>query len=147
MIVVSHDREFLTGLTDKVFAFSDKGIIAYNGDIVEFLRSSKLQTLDDLQKNRNTGKKQKEENLSPQKKKYEERKVLTKEKNKLASKIKKLESEIADFESDLSLINEKIAASPTYQADLINQYEEIQKKLERGMKQWENHSLSLEKLN
>ncbi|HAW51236.1 MAG TPA: glycosyl transferase family 2 [Flavobacteriales bacterium] len=147
MIVVSHDREFLTGLTEKVFEFSEKGIKAYNGDITEYLKSSKLKTLDDLHQKTKPSAPKKEVKASSNKQEYEERKALAREKNRLSSRINKLETEIMEFESQLSDINEKITASPSYQSDLINQYQEVQKKLELSMRNWEKDSLALEKLD
>ena len=71
-------EKFLAGLTEKVVEFSEKGIKSFNGDIVDFLKSSKLQTLDDLQKNATNEPKKKDQNTSLNKREYEERKAQTK---------------------------------------------------------------------
>ena len=57
VIVVSHDREFLDGLVDKVYEFGNKRIKEHLGGIYDFLQRKKMETLQDLERNNNVGSK------------------------------------------------------------------------------------------
>lgn len=145
MIIVSHDRDFLSGLTDKVYAFLNKGVTEYPGDISEYINAKNIASLDDL----NTSAKKPKRNdklISSNKLKYEEDKVFNKKKKQLSNKVGRLELEIQSLEEQMSKINQEITQSAVYNPDLINQYEEIRKMLESNMKDWEESSLKLERI-
>ena len=81
VIVVSHDREFLDGLVDKVYEFGNKRIKEHLGGIYDFLQRKKMETLQDLERNNNVGSKSVSNNsgdkeISETKLSYEERKEL-----------------------------------------------------------------------
>ena len=146
LIIVSHDREFLSSLTEKVFEFSEHNIKEYIGDIDEYLLSRKMKNIDSLV-----------ETKKPKSKANSEKKVknndselkrnLHKAIKRLKSRIAKTEEEIAILENELSEINKKISNSDTYQAELINEYQGTGQRLERTMRKWENDSLELESLD
>lgn len=145
LIIVSHDREFLRGITNKIFHFSDSTVKEFIGDIDEFLESKKLSQLDDLQaKPKPTIKPSSEKNIKSD---FQERKEYQKVEKKIKNKIAKLEDEIEELENQLKEINQKIGKSSGYEIELINKYQSVNQKLDRVMKSWENECAELEKLD
>ena len=144
MIIVSHDRNFLSGLTDKVYSFSNKGVTEYPGGIEDYIYAKNIGSLDSL----NTPvKKTKDKATSLNKLKYVKDKAFNKKVKQLNNKVAGLEKEIQSLENKMSDINHQIAQSTQYNPDLINQYEEIRKLLDVKMKDWEESSLKFEKIS
>ena len=150
LIVVSHDRNFLTGLTQKVFEFRNRGIKEYIGDVAEFLARRKLDHLNELEQRKRPGqKKDVADTPSKNKLEYEQRKQREREIRKLKSKIEKTETVIDELESKMALIDEKLSLPDKY-ADEINSgklfadYENLKKELERQMEEWEKLNLLME---
>ena len=94
LIIVSHDRDFLQGLTTKVFEFRNKKVHQYHGDIYDFLSSRKLKSLDELESDKKKKNSYSEEQVSSQKIEYEKRKQTEKEIRKIKTRIEKKEKEI-----------------------------------------------------
>ncbi|MAQ32043.1 MAG: glycosyl transferase family 2, partial [Flavobacteriales bacterium] len=93
LIIVSHDRDFLQGLSNKIYEFEDNSIKEYMGDITNFLASKKLDNLAELNiGNKTIEKNTKEESL--QKKSYQKRKELDRRIRKVQNQISRLEKEI-----------------------------------------------------
>ncbi len=141
LVIVSHDRDFLQGLTNKVFEFKAGRVKQYIGDVNEYIASRKLDSLKQLEKAEAAKKKE------PVKPKEDPEGDLKKQKEKeqkqLQSRLKKLEEEIASLESFVKETNEKMMNPEKYQ-EVINdkglyaKYEEATKKLEQKMKDWES---------
>jgi ATP-binding cassette subfamily F protein 3 len=151
LILVSHDRDFLQGLTNKVYEFRDRKIREYIGDIYDFLESRRLRSLRDLEVNRNRESGQAEISQSDRKASYEARKQLERDIRKASSLIEKCESEIVVLEETLKKLNEKL----TYPEKLetgedINQvyqrYTAVQQELDAKVGLWESLGLELERL-
>ena len=104
MIVVSHDREFLSELTDKTVEFRERKLKTYLGDINYFLEKRKI---DDIRKiefkteSESSSESVKAQNSTPTKVSYEERKALQKELKKVERKIEKLEREVHTLEEEM----------------------------------------------
>ena len=94
VIVVSHDREFLDGLVDKVYEFGNKRIKEHLGGIYDFLQRKKMETLQDLERNNNVGSKSVSNNSGD--KEISETKLSYEERKELQRQIKRLEKAIAD---------------------------------------------------
>jgi len=150
MIIVSHDRDFLQGLTSKVYEFRNKGIKEYRGDIFEYLERRKLEDLKELnnQKKRDasTGKKKSDTKL-----KWEQKKELEREKRKLERKINELEEKAAILERQLEQLNQKLADPAKYaeeikSGELYQQHDRLSKTLEEVYARWEDKHLELERL-
>ncbi|WP_152287129.1 ABC-F family ATP-binding cassette domain-containing protein [Flavicella marina] len=126
LILVSHDRDFLQGLTDKVFGFKDKVIKEYLGDIDYFLEEHKLENLREAEKKTQVVVK-KESKKEAYKLSRQQEKELKQLKNKL-SKVEKTiadtEKKILEMDALLSDDYEKTAADPeffkSYQAEKDN---------------------------
>jgi len=151
LIIVSHDREFLQGLTEKVYEFKHKNIKEYIGDIDLFLNEKKLKNINQLesiqldQKNNRSDKR--EERLS-----YERDKTNMKNQRKLQNKISKLENEIAELEKkqnaiDLALSNPQRFQELSSNKNFYKEYEEDQNKLKQLEIEWEQACLDLEILD
>ena len=153
VIVVSHDRDFLDGLVDKVYEFADGRVREHLGGIYDYLRFHNAETISDalgsngvkkqeeeaeatpdVEKNE---KKEKETNLS-----YAERKERQKKMSRIQKQIKDCEKRIEEMESKLSDLAKQLE-SPENAANmsLVNQYTELQSSLDAEMTKWEELSL------
>ena len=141
MILVSHDRDFLQGLTEKVIEFKDKQIKTYIGDVYDFLDSKKIETLNDLQRqNKAIASNQK---LSPstnkenrEKKKEEEAKL-----RKIQNRLSKLEREIAELNEKLQAIELQLANPEEHldaavSANIYQQYEDLRRQITEKEEEW-----------
>lgn len=151
LVIVSHDRDFLTGLTEKVFEFRNKGIREYIGDVHEFLNYRKLEHLNELEHKKVVlGKKQADE-PSQNKLEYERRKENERELRKVKSRVEKIETHINDLEQKIAAIdamlsnpdplNKKITSGEIY-----TEYNDLKSKLEFEMENWERLHEQLEKM-
>ncbi|MFA8451286.1 MAG: ribosomal protection-like ABC-F family protein [Bacteroidales bacterium] len=148
LIVVSHDRDFLQGLTNKVFEFKNKKVKQHLGDIYDFLQTLKIEHLKDLEEiNKNNS--QKKESSSENKIKYEQRKQIEKELRKLRSQIDASEKEIERLESEIEIKDQMMAEPEKYaesiqSGQLYKEYNELKVLLEQEMEKWEDTQLQLE---
>lgn len=142
MILISHDRDFLQGLTNTVYEFKDKRIKEYLGDINYFLEQRKLQNLREAEK-RTTVVSEEKKTRSDGKQNYEQQKKLKSLRNKLSkveASIHKLEREIKEIDVELSINYEETISSP----DFFDNYQQLKKELEKLMEQWEEITARLE---
>ncbi|MFN3137679.1 MAG: ABC-F family ATP-binding cassette domain-containing protein [Allomuricauda sp.] len=145
LILVSHDRDFLQGLTDRVYEFKDGGIKEYLGDIDFYLEQRKMEDFRSVEK----GDAKKEATKSEEKPKENEYHVQKKQKslkNKLSGvekRISQLEKQIADIDHDLLMDYDTTIAKPNF----FDNYEGKKKELESLMEDWESLSHELEALN
>ena len=146
LIIVSHDRDFLQGLTNKVYEFKKPNIKEYIGDIYDFLEEKKMKELDDLNKKQ---KSQPVENVISQGKlDYELKKQTDREIKRSEREIKKIEEQIEAVELEIAEMDD-IMSSPDKHPNVIldndwyNRYGEKKNKLQNLMEQWEEKSMSL----
>jgi ATP-binding cassette subfamily F protein 3 len=144
LIVVSHDRDFLSGLTDKVFEFTGGIVREHLGDIKEYLQYRKSNEIDQVFAEKVVKTKEKVLVESENKKDYEERKQRQKEERKLKSDISKAEKAISEMEEEMEVLNEKLAANKEFDPELLNRYQTLNKELENSMNHWEKLSRKLE---
>ncbi|HNW97494.1 MAG TPA: ABC-F family ATP-binding cassette domain-containing protein [Bacteroidales bacterium] len=143
LLIVSHDRYFLHGLTNRIFEFKNHTIREYLGDIYDFLKSRKIESLQQLEVNKKTTtQKDKKENTVTNKSNYEKRKVIEKELRKIKTLIEKSEEKISQLEQLVKETDEKLINPETYKEVLSDKtfyasYEKNKKLLEEEMKQWE----------
>ena len=146
LIIVSHDRDFLQGLTNKVYEFRKPNIKEYIGDIYDFLEEKKMKELDDLNKKM---KSQPVENkVSQSKLDYETKKQNDREIKRIEREIKKLEEQIESLENEIAEMD-KVMSSPTDYPDInidnawYSSYGEKKERLQDLMNQWEEKSMSI----
>ena len=142
LIIVSHDRDFLQGLTNRVFEFRNQTIKEYIGDIYDFLEQRKLRNLQQLEKKERTLiSEQQVETASGNKMNWEKRKQLDKEERKVKTQISRCESEIESLEMKI-LKKEEILGNPEKfpdqvgDEDLYREYETLKIKLKQEMDRW-----------
>ena len=116
LIVVSHDRDFLQGLTTKVYEFRKPHIKEYIGDIYDFLEEKRLKELDDLNRQQKT-QQQSAPAVSQNKIDYEAKKRDDREKKRVEKEIKKLEEQIDALEKELADLDE-VMANPAAHPDI-----------------------------
>ena len=135
LIIVSHDRDFLTGLTDKVYEFKNHTIKEYLGDIDFYLEQRAVSSFREIEKGEEVKKEivvEKEKTLS-----YEEQK----ERKKLSNQLSKVERQISDLEKEIAQMNTQIQNTPT--PELMEQYGNKKKQLDNLMEEWEKISLMI----
>ncbi len=150
LILVSHDREFLDGITDKVYEFGNRKVRENIGGIYDFLEKKKLKSLRDLE--RIPEKEKTGINISSaQKKKYLAKKESDKNIRKLKSEIQKLELEIEEIELKLEELDrrmikpdEKIKSGD--EDTIYLSYKKLQDDLQDRLERWEKLQLKLESL-
>ncbi len=152
LIIVSHDRDFLQGLTNKVYEFKNKNIKEYFGDINTFLNEKNMEDFVSPESGNVINKQNHNSNFSKNKLDFEKRKKLDKEIRKLSNKVKALEREISLLEKDLKFLDSKLADYDNFQKnskndDFFQKYSEKQKKMSVFLKKWEKSSNDLELLN
>ena len=143
LIVVSHDRDFLQGLTNKVYEFKDKGIKEYLGDINYYLDKRKAADFRVIEKRQKVQEVKKA--TANKQNDFKEQKKIKSIKNKLSS----LEKKIADLEKSISEIDHELLMNydaTISQPDFFDNYNQKKTKLNGLMKTWEKISLDLEKL-
>lgn len=150
LIIVSHDRDFLKGLTDKTFEFKDKKVKEHLGSIEEFLEKRRLTHLRDLEVSQKTKALEKEN--SSTKLQYEERKAVEKERRKAQKNVELCEESIAKLEAAIADIDEQMANPEHHgidytEAGLFIRYNELKKKLEEEIENWGFLVEELEKFN
>jgi len=151
LIIVSHDRDFLTGLTEKVIEFRNKGIREYIGDVNEFLAVHKMEHLNELEKKKRKATVNTSSPASQNKLDYEKRKQLEKDQRKLSNKIKKNENRIEELETEIAENDAKLQDPEKYSneinsGDLFQKYENLKKELAAKMEEWEELHLELEEM-
>ena len=151
LIIVSHDPDFLQGLTDRVFEFRNKHLSQYPGDIYDFLESRKLRSLKELENKEKNKEKANRGVPSENKMNYEKRKETEREIRKLINRISKSEKEIERLETEINTIDKYLANPEQYKSeletkDIFKTYENFKSKLDEEMKKWEELQLELEEI-
>ena len=137
LIVVSHDRDFLDGLVDKMYEFRDGRVKEHLGTVSEFLAQRKLETLQELERKTAVQTAPKQEELQ-KKAAYEDRKQESRMDRKKKNRISWLECEIGKLESRMKEI-ETILAAPTEKDDIMEltrAYLECKRDLDAKTEEW-----------
>jgi ATP-binding cassette subfamily F protein 3 len=143
LILVSHDRDFLQGLTNIVYEFKDHKIKEYLGDIDYYLEQRKVESLREVEK-RTVVKKE-----APKEKKqqsYEDQKKLKSLNNKLSnleSKINQLERDLKKIDLELEINYEEITSKPNF----FDDYQKKKSDLQGLMQKWEDIQMEIESFN
>ena len=117
LIIVSHDRDFLQGLTTKVYEFRKPHIKEYIGDISDFLEQKKLTHLKELEIAQKTNPVTQQAPVSQNKINYERKKQIDTKLRKIDKEIQRLEDAITKLETELAE-QDKIMASPDQYPDI-----------------------------
>ncbi|MDC6405341.1 MULTISPECIES: ABC-F family ATP-binding cassette domain-containing protein [Maribacter] len=142
LILVSHDRDFLQGLTNKVYEFKDKRIKEYLGDIDFYLEQRKVNDFRSIEK------REEKKEVKPMERKntsFDDQKQLKSLKNQLSgleSKISALEKEIKKIDHELLMNYDATIAKPNF----FDEYQAKKAKLEKHMDKWESLTLEIESI-
>lgn len=148
VIVVSHDREFLDGLVEKVYEFGGGRIKEHLGGIYDFLEKKKIESLRELEVSTKQQPKAAEEKKSDNKISYEERKELARRIKKAERAIATVEEEISNIEYAIDVVEGKLA-TPEGASDmqLYEEHSTLKKQLDEAMSRWEQATEELDVLN
>ena len=139
LIVVSHDRDFLSGLTDELYEFRDGAVHEFKGDIMEFLESSR-ETSTTSQASLTS----KTRETSASKAAYEQSKTLERERRKLQNAVKLKEQEIESIETEIASRDEILATGAAQTAEFYKEYQSLKDQLEKKMEEWEETVIAAE---
>jgi len=150
LIIVSHDRDFLQGLTTKVFEFKNKKLKEHLGDVFYYLEKRKIDNLKELESKENA-KKQIPSNVSANKSTWAQRKEQQKEKRKIKTGIQKTESSIALLETEIEKLNKRMSNPELFSeeiksGEIYKKHDSLQIQLSEAFVEWEALHLKLEKL-
>lgn len=153
LIVVSHDRDFLQGLTDRIYEFKNKNIKEYKGDIYDFLEARQLQHLNDLNLSEklSADTNNKTEAISENKLLWQQKKELDKQTRKIKRKIEDCESSIEKIESRMEELNQSMNNPEFYSENqnrdsIFTEYEALKKQYALQMQEWEKLHAEIETL-
>ena len=150
LVIVSHDRDFLQGLTDKVIEFKKANTKEHIGDIKNFLEKRKLETLQQLEvSNRRVTSSDTEKSVSDNKQAYLDKKESEKILRKLENQLKVIEKDIALMESKIELADKQLADPGKYKeliqdSQFFKSYQKLKTNLESKLNDWEAISLEIE---
>ena len=138
VIVVSHDREFLDGLVEKVYEFGGGRVRECLGGIYEFLEKKKLESLHELERTKPSVPDSPRESAAkpPQKINYAEQRERDKMVKRAAKKVQDAENEITRLESEVADIEAQLAAG-NVEGDILDRYSKTKRDLDNAMSVWE----------
>ena len=142
LLLVSHDRDFLQGLTNKVYEFKDHKIKEYLGDIDYFLEQRNLQNMREAEKRTVVASETKVKTTSSKEdyQNQKKQKSLTNKLSKTEAAINKLEREIKEIDVELAVNYDKTIAEPNF----FDTYQGKKDKLSQLMQDWEDVTMKLE---
>jgi len=133
LIIVSHDRDFLQGLTDKVYEFKNKNIKEYLGDIDFYLEQRAVANFREMEQQKETVSAPTKAAANAEKLSFEQQKQQKAAQNKL----NKIENQIAALEEELKQMDVQMGQG-VQSNDYYKEYEQKKKMLEELMTEWEN---------
>ncbi len=152
LLVVSHDRDFLDGLVNRIIEVKNQKIKEYSGNIWHFLEKKKIENFSELEKKQVEHKQSKSVQINQNnKQKFLEKKEFDKQVRKVENKISQCEKEILTLETELQKMDEilinpdefkKVASDPK----VFERYTEIKNNLDRKMEEWEKLQTELTEL-
>jgi len=144
LIVISHDRDFLTGLVGTVYEFRDGRTRQFLGGIGDFLEKRRLENLAEIERKEPIKAPIPQKEQVPQMS-YSQKKELDKKKTRILSAIKKLETEIEKLEQDVSQLEQKLVDPAEYTIKLVEDYTQLKQTLDKKMEEWTAKQEELEK--
>ncbi|MBO5895312.1 MAG: ABC-F family ATP-binding cassette domain-containing protein [Alistipes sp.] len=146
VVVVSHDREFLDGLVDRIYEFRDGGVREYLGDIWYFLEKRKVESLQDIERHDKPqpAESKGSESASSGKLSYEQRKEQERLIRKLRKAVESVEAELASVEAEIAAYDARFAVATEYNADDYTKYNALKERYDSLMHEWEKASYELE---
>ena len=146
VVVVSHDREFLDGLVDRIYEFRDGGVREYLGDIWYFLEKRKVESLQDIERHDKGSATAVKDVEAPSagKMTYEQKKEQEKLLRKLRKVVESVEEELASVEREIADYDARFAVATEYNAEDYAKYNALKERYDHLMHEWEKASYELE---
>ena len=143
VIIVSHDRDFLDGIVDRIYEFRDGGVKEYLGGIYYFLEKRKVESLQEIER-KDTPTVSAPKQTSAGKLSYEQRKEQEKLIRKLRKVVEDIEGKLSDVESKINEYDQRFATATEYiEADYAT-YNALKADYDHLMHEWEKASYELE---
>lgn len=140
VIVVSHDREFLDGLVDKVYEFGNQRIREHQGGIYDFLQKKKIESLRELEQNQSVKSAEASattSSASENKLSYEERKEQNRIRKRLEKSIEESEARIQQLEDEIAQVEKQLSTEEgAADATLYAKHAALQQTLSQEMDKW-----------
>lgn len=151
LIIVSHDRNFLQGLSQKVYEFKDKNIKEYLGDINDFLEQKELNDFKQFETQNARTKTVEKSTASENKMSYNAKKQLDRDIRKATNRIGKLEKQVDVLENELKQLDAQLAQPETFkelssQNGFFESYQQQQSELNKRISEWEESIIILDEL-
>ena len=147
LIVVSHDREFLNELTQKIYEFRDGKVKEHIGGIYDFLRKRKLANLNDLNRSEKQMTVPAENKIPENKLAYEKKKDFEKQIRKIERQIHLSEEHISYLEKELDILHNRMGGQEVVNdGKIFEDYEKTSTMLKTEMQKWERLNTELERL-
>ena len=140
LILVSHDRDFVQGLCEKVISFKEREVKPFLGDINAYLEFQKLSSLKELEKKTPKAQLEKKENDPDKYEKQKETRAAQQKLEKTEKRIARLEKEIKEIDFELQINYDQTIAQPNF----FDEYQAKKKTLEDLMISWEKLQIELE---
>jgi ATP-binding cassette subfamily F protein 3 len=148
IIVVSHDRDFLDGIVEKVFEFRHNRIKENIGGIYDFLRKKKIENLKDIEKKDKVREVNRKDDFSVNKQRYLDKKESEKTMRRLRKRLEETETSIESIERELASMDrsmiDPLSSSPEDEG-VYKKYQELKVKLNEEMNKWTVYSDEVEK--
>ena len=141
-IIVSHDRDFLDGLVDKLYEFRDGRVKEHLGGVQEFLERRRLESLNELERHYKPQSAEKPQEVIQKKEEakqeYQAQKYVSKEEKKIKNRISFLEKKIEEYETKMAEIEAKLMNPGPGDdiMDLTREYLENKRELDYKMEEW-----------
>lgn len=138
LVIVSHDRDFLDGLVNKVYEFRDGTVKEHLGGISDFLERKRLATLSELERKETPAAAVEEKPKSRPSVSYAEQKEQAREVKRRRARVERCEDEISRLEEKLGAVEKSLAEKSDSQGltELLNEYEELKGLLDKKMDEW-----------
>jgi ATP-binding cassette subfamily F protein 3 len=155
LVVVSHDRDFLSDMTQLVYEVTPQGLKQYIGDIKQFLHEKHAASISAYEANKavkvsKTTKEKSNGKSAPPQEDYKARKARDKAIRKERNAVERLEKKVVALEEKIGVHNEAMAAvDPSDRAkvtELAYAFEAVQKEMQEVVNQWERAVEELERL-
>ncbi|MBR5492725.1 MAG: ABC-F family ATP-binding cassette domain-containing protein [Alistipes sp.] len=144
VIVVSHDRDFLDGMVDRIYEFRDGGVKEYLGGIYYFLEKRKVESLQEIERKDTPVATTSTKESSTGKLSYEQKKEQEKILRKLRKAVESIESELAEIEEKIAAYDKKFATATEYNEADYAAYNDLKAQYDKQMHEWEKASYELE---
>ena len=138
LVIVSHDRDFLDGLVNKVYEFRDGTVKEHLGGISDFLERKRLSTLSELERKETAAAAVEEKPKPAPGVSYAEQKEQAREIKRRRARVERCENEIAQLEDKLGKVEKLLAEKSDSQglSELLNEYDELKGMLDKKMDEW-----------